>query len=57
MGEIVNFNRFRTKRTREEAARKTEVNRIYHGRTKNQKQRDKSETTRKDCKYDNKHLD
>ena len=39
MGEIVNFNRFRKKRTREEAARKTGVNRICHGRTKN------SETT------------
>ena len=57
MGEIVNFNRFRKKRTKEEAACKTGANRIYHGRTKNQKQRDKSETTRKDCKYDNKHLD
>jgi hypothetical protein len=39
-GNVVNLNRFRKKKEREERARQAEINRIRHGRTKAQKERE-----------------
>ncbi len=38
MGNVVNLNRFRKKKQREEKAKQAEINRIRHGRTKAQKE-------------------
>jgi len=48
MGDIVNFYRFRKKRAKKEALSKAGENRASHGRTKNEKQRDKTESARMD---------
>lgn len=38
MGDVVNLNRFRKKKQREEKAKQAEINRVRHGRTKAQKE-------------------
>lgn len=40
MGDVVNLNRFRKKKAREEKARRAETNRRLHGRTKAERQRE-----------------
>lgn len=37
-GNVVNLNRFRKKKQREEKAKQAEINRVKHGRTKAQKE-------------------
>ena len=39
-GNVVNLNRFRKKKQREERAKQAEINRVRHGRTKAQKERE-----------------
>ena len=38
-GNVVNLNKFRKKKAREEKAKQAEINRIRHGRTQAQKDR------------------
>lgn len=40
MGNVVNLNRFRKKKAREEKARRAETNRRLHGRTKAERSQD-----------------
>ena len=46
MGDVVNLNRFRKKKQREEKAKQAEINRIRHGRTKTQKERELADRER-----------
>lgn len=43
---VVNLNRFRKKKQREEKAKQAEINRIRHGRTKAEKERELSDRER-----------
>ena len=45
-GNVVNLNRFRKKKRREEQAKQAEINRIRHGRTKAEKERELAERER-----------
>ncbi|WP_448207349.1 DUF4169 family protein [Azospirillum sp. sgz302134] len=47
MGDVVNLNRFRKMRDREEREKVAEENRVRFGRTKAEKQRDRQEAERK----------
>ena len=47
MGDVVNLNRFRKKKQREEKAKQAEINRIRHGRTKTQKERELADQQRR----------
>lgn len=40
MGDVINLNRFRKKKAREEKARRAETNRRLHGRNKAERARD-----------------
>lgn len=44
--KVVNLNRFRKQKRREEEARQAEVNRVRHGRTKVEKERELAERER-----------
>lgn len=46
MADVVNLNRFRKTREREERAKEAEANRVRFGRTKAEKQRDRMEAER-----------
>lgn len=46
MGNVVNLNRFRKKKQREEKAKQAEINRIRHGRTQAEKDRELAERER-----------
>src|SRR5690606_23203008 len=43
MGDVINLNRFRKKKAREEKARRAETNRRLHGRTKAERARDEAQ--------------
>lgn len=43
---VVNLNRFRKKKQREEKAKQAEINRIRHGRTQAEKDRERAERER-----------
>jgi vacuolar-type H+-ATPase subunit C/Vma6 len=43
MADVINLNRFRKNKAREDAERQAEENRVRFGRTKAQKQRDAAE--------------
>lgn len=43
---VVNLNRFRKKKQREEKAKQAEINRIRHGRTQAEKDREREERAR-----------
>ena len=43
---VVNLNRFRKRKQREEKAKQAEINRIRHGRTKAEKERELTERER-----------
>jgi len=43
---VVNLNRFRKKKQREEKAKQAEINRIKHGRTKAERERERVERER-----------
>ena len=45
-GNVVNLNRFRKKKQREERAKQAEKNRVLHGRTKAEKEREQRERER-----------
>jgi len=45
-GNVVNLNRFRKKKQREEKAKQAEINRIRHGRTQAEKDRERLERQR-----------
>lgn len=45
-GNVVNLNRFRKKKAREEKAKQAETNRRLHGRTKAEKERELAERQR-----------
>ena len=42
-GNVVNLNRFRKKKLREEKAKQAEINRVRHGRTQTQKDRENAD--------------
>jgi hypothetical protein len=46
VGDVVNLNRFRKKKQREEKAKQAEINRIRHGRTQAQKDRELADKER-----------
>ncbi|MFI0843467.1 DUF4169 family protein [Mesorhizobium sp. IMUNJ 23232] len=49
MGDIVNLRAARKRRDRDEKARLADENRVRHGRTKGEKQRDRAEAGRLDA--------
>lgn len=57
MGEIVNLNRFRKQRERDEKAASAATNRAKHGRTKEEKILEEAEADRREKDLDNKHID
>jgi hypothetical protein len=57
MGDVVNLNRFRKQKQREEKAKQAEINRIRHGRTKAEKERELAERERATRLIDGKRLD
>lgn len=52
MGDVVNLNRFRKKKAREEKQRRAETNRRLHGRTKAERARDDAQKKRLEEKLD-----
>ncbi len=57
MGEIVNLNRVRKARAKAEAARQAEINRAAFGRTKGEKQADRTAREAEARQLDGKALD
>lgn len=54
---VVNLNRFRKKKQREEEAKQAEINRIRHGRTQAEKDRERAERERAARLIDGKRLE
>ena len=54
---VVNLNRFRKKKQREEKAKQAEINRIRHGRTQAEKDRERAERERATRLIDGKRLE
>lgn len=54
---VVNLNRFRKKKEREEKAKQAEINRIRHGRTQAEKDRERAERERAARLIDGKRLE
>ena len=54
---VVNLNRFRKKKQREEKAKQAEINRIRHGRTQGEKDRERIERERAARLLENKRLE
>ena len=54
---VVNLNRFRKKKQRAEKAKQAEINRIRHGRTKGQKERERGDQERAARMLDGKRLE
>lgn len=52
MGDVINLNRFRKKKAREEKERRAETNRRLHGRTKGERMREDADKKRLDKKID-----
>lgn len=52
MGDVINLNRFRKKKAREEKERRAETNRRLHGRTKAERAKEEAEKQRLDKKLD-----
>jgi hypothetical protein len=46
VGDVINLNRFRKKKQREEKAKQADINRVRHGRTKAQKERELADRER-----------
>ncbi|HLN23384.1 MAG TPA: DUF4169 family protein [Patescibacteria group bacterium] len=57
MAEVINLNRFRKARTREDEARQADENRVRFGRTKAEKQQDQAEADRSAKDLDGKKVD
>ncbi len=56
-GNVVNLNRFRKKKQREQKAKQAEINRIRHGRTQAEKDRERVERERAARAIDGKRLE
>ena len=56
MGDVVNLNKFRKQRARTEAERTAEQNRLKHGRTKAERERDRDGQVRLIRRLDQHHL-
>lgn len=56
-GNVVNLNRFRKKKQRENKAKQAEINRIRHGRTQAEKDRERAERERVARAIDGKRLE
>ncbi len=54
---VVNLNRFRKKKQREEKAKQAEINRVRHGRTKAQKERELADRERAARRLEGKRLE
>ena len=54
---VVNLNRFRKKKQRADKAKQAEINRIRHGRTQAEKDRERAERARAERTIDGKRLD
>jgi hypothetical protein len=54
---VVNLNRFRKNKQRAEKAKQAEINRIRHGRTKGQKERERADQERAARMLDGKRLE
>jgi hypothetical protein len=54
---VVNLNRFRKKKQREDKAKQAEINRIRHGRTKEEKERELKDRERAARMIDGKRLE
>jgi hypothetical protein len=54
---VVNLNRFRKKKERAEKAKQADINRIRHGRTKGEKQREHADRERAARMLDGKRLE
>ena len=57
MADVVNLNRFRKMREREDREKVAEANRVRFGRTKAEKQRDRQERERQAGELDGKKVD
>ena len=57
MAELVNLNRLRKAKKREDDARQAEVNRAKFGRTKAEKARDLAEVTKLEAELDGKKVE
>lgn len=56
-GNVVNLNRFRKAKLREEKAKQAEINRLRHGRTQAEKDRERQERERAARAIDGKRLE
>jgi hypothetical protein len=56
MGDVVNLNRYRKKKAREEKERRAETNRRLHGRTKAERAREEAQKKRIEDKLDGAYL-
>ncbi len=54
---VVNLNKFRKKKQREEKAKQADINRVRHGRTKGQKERERADQERAARMLDGKRLE
>ncbi|MDQ2102360.1 DUF4169 family protein [Azospirillum isscasi] len=57
MADVVNLNRFRKMRQKEERGKTAEENRVRFGRTKAEKLRDRQEAERRDAALDGKKVE
>jgi Domain of unknown function (DUF4169) len=57
MGELVNLKRFKKRSEREQAAKQADTNRARFGRTKSERTRDESQTSRANDHLDQHRID
>jgi hypothetical protein len=57
MSKVVNLNKFRKRKAREEKEKRAEVNRRLHGRTKAERARDLAQKERLEKQVDGKRLE
>ncbi|MBB6249894.1 DUF4169 family protein [Nitrospirillum iridis] len=57
MGDVVNLNRFRKQKAKEERAVKAAENRVIHGRTKAERTADQQQQDRQTADMDGKRLE
>lgn len=52
MAKVVNLNKFRKRKLKEEATKRADTNRRLHGRTKAEREREQVEKQRRESKLD-----
>ena len=57
MGKVVNLNKFRKRKAKEESEKRADGNRRLHGRTKSERERDDKQKQMLDSKLDGARLD